>query len=337
MSVDMMARIRAGIGGARRRWQDERGVVLVLTAFLMVGLTGMVALSIDIGRIALARRQLQNATDAAVLAGVRELPDATKAKSTATSWATKNKATTSEIQTLAVSTTTTNNDTLTVTLKRTVPGTFSKVLGISSKTVTTTAKGRMWVVVGANTTASGIFPYAVWAGNKNGVADITPGKTVTYRSNDYRGINVQTTAPPCTKNYKNNCNWNIGSNTFKGFFHWHNGYVYLDPTTKQVQDQGGNAIGNEPVAELLAFQKAGTPIWLPMVSYAEDSSKDLFFKIPGFVCVKLDPFDTAGSADWTAVVLDPTKASGCSKSFGLTSGPGVAPTYMPQFTTKMIQ
>src|SRR5437899_7981806 len=52
-----------------------RGSVLVLTAAAMVPLLGMVSLSVDVGRLMSTRRQLQNAADAAALAGAQRLPD----------------------------------------------------------------------------------------------------------------------------------------------------------------------------------------------------------------------------------------------------------------------
>lgn len=320
----------------RRLCRDESGVTLVMSALLAVGLAGAVALSVDVGRISLARRQLQNAADAAALAGVRELPDKNDAKIAATSWLTKNNASYAEIQTLEISSDTKVNDTITVTLKRTVPATFARTFGITANSITVTARARQYVVVGADTTGASLFPYAVWAGNKNGIDDIKPGKSVTYRSNNYRGVNVETTAPPCTKNYKNNCNWNVNANNFKGYFHWKNSYVYLDPDTKQVQDQGGNAFGTDPADELVKFQKAGTPVWLPVVTWASDAGSGLEFIIANFACVLLDEIDQSGSSDWTGTVLDPTDAR-CKKSWAYITGPGEASSTMPVYTVKMVQ
>ena len=51
----------------------RKGSIIPLLALSLVGLVGMVALSIDIGLIAIARNQCQNAADSATLAGVRTL------------------------------------------------------------------------------------------------------------------------------------------------------------------------------------------------------------------------------------------------------------------------
>lgn len=53
--------------------RGERGSIMVMTAVLMVGLVLAVGLCIDVARIYLLRAELQNAADAAALAGAREL------------------------------------------------------------------------------------------------------------------------------------------------------------------------------------------------------------------------------------------------------------------------
>lgn len=53
--------------------RGERGSIMVMTAILMVGLVLAVGLCIDVARIYMLRAELQNAADAAALAGAREL------------------------------------------------------------------------------------------------------------------------------------------------------------------------------------------------------------------------------------------------------------------------
>lgn len=55
------------------RLQDQKGVSAVIIAICIVMLIGFVALAIDIGHIAVARNELQNAADAGALAGARYL------------------------------------------------------------------------------------------------------------------------------------------------------------------------------------------------------------------------------------------------------------------------
>lgn len=55
---------------------DDSGVVAPLTIFIMIALLGFCALALDGGMILAQRRALQNAADAAALAGVREIEQA---------------------------------------------------------------------------------------------------------------------------------------------------------------------------------------------------------------------------------------------------------------------
>jgi Flp pilus assembly protein TadG len=52
---------------------NQHGVVLVFVAFLLIVLLGIAALAVDIGYVAITRNQLQNAADAAALAGAGKL------------------------------------------------------------------------------------------------------------------------------------------------------------------------------------------------------------------------------------------------------------------------
>jgi hypothetical protein len=56
--------------------RSERGQALILMAFVFIGLLAMVGLAIDGGSVFLDRRRMQNAADAAALAGTRELAKA---------------------------------------------------------------------------------------------------------------------------------------------------------------------------------------------------------------------------------------------------------------------
>ncbi|MBT4867479.1 MAG: hypothetical protein HON53_20435 [Planctomycetaceae bacterium] len=55
--------------------QRRRGAIIVLAAILMVGLFAFVAFTIDWGYIGLTKNQLQNAADAAAVAGADAIPD----------------------------------------------------------------------------------------------------------------------------------------------------------------------------------------------------------------------------------------------------------------------
>ena len=53
--------------------KDERGFALVFLGLTIVVFLGFAALAVDIGYLYAARNELQNAADAAALAGAREL------------------------------------------------------------------------------------------------------------------------------------------------------------------------------------------------------------------------------------------------------------------------
>ena len=57
----------------------EDGQMLILFVLALGVLMGMVAMTVDVGLILHERRSLQNAADAAALAGVQELPDSSAA------------------------------------------------------------------------------------------------------------------------------------------------------------------------------------------------------------------------------------------------------------------
>ncbi|MEX2093098.1 MAG: pilus assembly protein TadG-related protein [Pirellulales bacterium] len=56
-----------------RRGRDRRGVIVVLTAFLLTVLFAFLALSVDTGRVVLTETEMQNAADAASLAASQEI------------------------------------------------------------------------------------------------------------------------------------------------------------------------------------------------------------------------------------------------------------------------
>src|SRR5688572_17468165 len=55
------------------RLKDQQGVVAVMVAVVLIVLLAMAAMALDVGHALVARNQLQNASDAAALAGARAL------------------------------------------------------------------------------------------------------------------------------------------------------------------------------------------------------------------------------------------------------------------------
>lgn len=167
---------------SNRSNRSQRGSAVLLFALMLPVLLGFVGLAVDFGNEIGARRQAQNAADAAALAGVVDLTTSTsQACADALNYLSKNGYTsgnatcpanivtncpsTSSIPpgiTVCTSSPCQNatpacsNDTILVTTSQTVNLIFMRVLGLSSGTVGANAEARMEGAIG------GGFPFAVW-------------------------------------------------------------------------------------------------------------------------------------------------------------------------------
>jgi Flp pilus assembly protein TadG len=121
----------------------EEGQAIVLTVFALVAMLGMCALVLDVGSWFRTHRRLQGTADAAALAGAQDLPtDPAGAQSLALSYANQNGGNVLSAD-IVVSSTYNTNDTISVKAAKNESGNFSKVLGINSADLTTTAKARV--------------------------------------------------------------------------------------------------------------------------------------------------------------------------------------------------
>src|SRR5690349_9224048 len=66
-----MQRPRRHLSSLRRFHADERGVVAIITAFVLMSLVGMLALTVDVGYAYGKRRMAQNVADSGALAGAQ--------------------------------------------------------------------------------------------------------------------------------------------------------------------------------------------------------------------------------------------------------------------------
>jgi len=137
---------------------DERGSILVIVALMMVVLLGLSALVVDVGRVYGQERKLQNALNAAAIAGARALPDTTKATTAANTYFFQlNGYDLSTTPPIAFSFSN-SNGTITVAGKQTVNYIFAKVLGFSSSSIHLSAAA----------TKTGVplaFSYALFSGD----------------------------------------------------------------------------------------------------------------------------------------------------------------------------
>ena len=167
--------------------RNERGQGLVLAVLAMAVLLGFVAMSVDIGLLYNHRRDLQNAADAAALAGAVELPDNPDlAVTKAQEWAAKNGIDPSEIESIEVQTTSYPNDTLHVEIGQTFDWVFARVLGKTQSDVGAEASAK----IGSPVAMSGLKPWAVTDAVLQGLMSGDP-VTLKYNAQDPTTGNFQ--------------------------------------------------------------------------------------------------------------------------------------------------
>jgi hypothetical protein len=144
----------------RELLKGERGQALAIAALGMVVVGGFAALAVDVGIFLHERREIQNAADAAALAGAVELPEApAEAEARVLEWAEKNGIDIAggELEAIEVITTYVTDDTVRVQLKRDTPFVFGRVLGLTDNTMHATAAAR----VGSPSGVGGVSPWGV--------------------------------------------------------------------------------------------------------------------------------------------------------------------------------
>lgn len=135
-----------------RRTGSQRGQTLPLICFFMVSLLGVSGLVLDLGNGYVQRRAVQNAADAAAIAGADAIPSG-NTTSAARQMAAKNGKPGD-----SVTVTMSGVDTVTVTVTRTAPTFFLKVFGKSSIPVSATAVARIEAL---SAVKGHVSPYAV--------------------------------------------------------------------------------------------------------------------------------------------------------------------------------
>lgn len=137
----------------------EAGQSIILVAISIAMLCGVAAIVVDVGMVSVSKGQLQNAADAAALAGARELPTAATAKSTAVTYAGLNGV--PSLNTTATSPYNGNANRIEVVCTETVQYTFARVIGFNSVEVSARA------VAEKTGGGGGCFGYAVFSGGNN--------------------------------------------------------------------------------------------------------------------------------------------------------------------------
>lgn len=259
--------------------REESGQALVLAALAMVVVLGMAALAIDVGMFLQERRDLQNAADAAALAGAVDLPGSpASAIADATTWAGQNGIGPGELDGVTVSTTYVTDDTITVKVKRDVPWFFARVLGRGSDTISADATARIG-------SPSVIFEAMPWSLKESAKAGVTYGVEVTLKysagttgGGDYGIMALGGTGKSIyEENVENGAD------------------VILDT---QIPTEPGNAVGPT---------ESGLDARLSMCSAACDTFDEVFVLVDGvwhFTSSECNPFKPEGALS-TRVALIP--------------------------------
>ncbi len=141
-----------------RQWfKGEAGQSVILIVLSIVVLCGFAALAVDIGVQSVDKGELQNAADAAALAGARELSSASTAKSTAIHYAALNGVPAANVT--ASTPYNGNANKIEVVCTRTVQYSFARVFGIKSKVISARAVAEKTGLSG------GPFGYALFSGS----------------------------------------------------------------------------------------------------------------------------------------------------------------------------
>src|SRR5436190_5447120 len=124
------------------RTRNDNGQATILTVVFLTVLLGMAALVLDIGTWYRADRATQSTADAAALAGAQTLPyDPANASSLAQQYANKNGGGLAAAD-ITVSKTLVPNDTISVHVRGNAKGVFTKLFGVKSVSIGSTAKAR---------------------------------------------------------------------------------------------------------------------------------------------------------------------------------------------------
>lgn len=114
-----------------RFFKSESGQAAIVFALIFTVLCGCAALVVDIGKVAIEKTQLQNAIDAAVLAGAQDLPDAAKAAASVNQFILLNGYSPEDIEISFEN----NNYTMNVVGSKEVSYTFARIFGLQSAVV----------------------------------------------------------------------------------------------------------------------------------------------------------------------------------------------------------
>lgn len=290
---------------------SEHGQALILFAAGLVAFLGLVGMSVDIGNVAYTKASLQNAADAAALAGSQNLDGTASAvaaaKASADDYLVKNGLSSA---TCRPNCATVNSayDTVTVSLAKQVDYMFLKFVGLSHATPDATAAAKVYTKTVTGYDINQTAPFIIWGGTR--ATEVHPGdsdcpyhtcvgQSYTFLDTGWMGASGNPTAPDWTAS---------GSNNFKGDVnHGEGADIVQVGDSRTVTSNGGLGSVTPPAV--------GSIIVLPIMNKASGGSSGRTFTIAAWVRVEV--------------------AAGCRKQHceGTVLGPGTPPPGMTTSTT----
>jgi hypothetical protein len=261
--------------------------MLALFAAALVGICGLVGMSIDVGQLVVAATEAQKIADASALAASQDLPSTTAAMTTANSYGAQNGS-----ATLAISFTDTNT-VVHVKATKHVDYTFLRVLGLTGHDVSRSAAARGKPVVATGYTWANTAPVIIWGGSRQN--EVHPGdaacplhtcvgRSYTFMDTNWMNASGKPKVPDWTAS---------NSNNFKGDVDHGNG-----APVNQVGDTF--SVGGLGSVEAPA---AGSVVVIPIVDRAADNSNLRSFHIAAWAVVRVDAGCTKSHCSGT--ILDP--------------------------------
>lgn len=286
----------------RNMRRDERGSVLVMIAILLPVMLGMAALAIDVAGWYQMRRQLQSSADAAALAGMRDLPIAGTASTTAQNYVAQNVSGATPTVTTPFNS---DGNQIKVTVTKNFPSIFGSLLGLSQVQITASAVAKKSstgnvksAVFAANTACGGTNGVYIVSNNVNVIGGThSNGSLYLNANNDSLGPSSYGGPNSCSfSNYGNN-------NTFGGS----NGPVQ-DPVNEPWPE---DFIANPPTCTQTAssFNWSGNNVTIPPGVYCATGSGGITITGNNFVgngvTFKASKFNLSGNNwDMTAAFQD---------------------------------
>jgi Flp pilus assembly protein TadG len=304
--------------------RDERGISLVLTAMLLVVLLGMVGLTVDIGRLYLARQFLVNGCDAAALAGGMELPDQSGATVRADEAAAANRMPQHAVSFPA-------EDKIRVEGSMPVNHTFARVLGFNQATV------RAYAVVLKTGPISWVEDQVVpW-----GIGDVnySPGQTVTLKLGSQQSLeqnNLQGNFYPLALE-RSLGDGSSGGDVYREDIQY--GFGGVVEVGDMTDTEPGNMVGPTQQAVRYRFNLAASnPDW------ADDTCSDIDYGNPRVVIVPMVSPMGAGRTDVTVLgfaafyllSVQGGQVTGCFIDYTIPKAGGSGPDY-GVFTFRLIE